>query len=142
MERYVLLLKASGAGATQMLWTGKAGAEGLRTQVERIGGEVHSLIPVTGSYDLVLDAALPSHVALFALSQVLNAGGLYAEPLRAISEQEIDQAKELFPELQAARAELEKYEAQYLAELKEYEEQHPQERPETAEAKGSDGSLS
>jgi uncharacterized protein with GYD domain len=99
VKTHVLLIRANPEGAVRLLYGGAAGALEQRKVIEEFGGKVRAQYVVTGDYDLVLIADLPSDAALLAISLGAEAGGLYVDSLRAYSDDEIGEAQAFFPEI-------------------------------------------
>jgi uncharacterized protein with GYD domain len=102
MPRYVFLMRAFDTGSMRMLYSGSAGARAQREAIGELGGTVEAQYAVTGNYDVVVIAELPSDSTALAISLAANAGGMYAEALRAYSEAEVDEAVGMFPEVRDA----------------------------------------
>lgn len=101
MPGYVLLLRATEAGASRMLLSGASGAAAQRSAIERLGGTDVRQMTVTGNYDVVITCELPDEVTSLAVSIALEAGGFYTNVLRAFSSEDVDAARSRFPDLPA-----------------------------------------
>jgi uncharacterized protein with GYD domain len=96
---YVFLMKANPMGAANLLFAAADGVKAQREAIEELGGSVQGQYVVTGSKDAVLVVDLPTEPACLAVSAAAEAGGFYVDALRVYSEEEVNQARDCFPEI-------------------------------------------
>lgn len=95
MARYVFLMKASQSGAANILWQGPSGGDALMDSFKDVGATVHELCTVTGDYDAMVLADMPSDAAVLGISNAINAGGFYVDTLRTFTRDEVEEARSL-----------------------------------------------
>ena len=101
MPDYVLLMKADRNGSVGLLAAGADSQGRFEAAVDALGGSVHSYVPVTGAYDLVVHASFEDEISSLLTSHVWNAAGMYVDLLRAFKPEELNRAAELRERLTA-----------------------------------------
>lgn len=95
MATFLVLMQGHRRGSLGILAAGSAGAKGIADAIRRLGGELLGQYLVTGRYDLVVIARLPSTEAAVAFSLLQNALGFSAELLEALEPEAIDRVTDL-----------------------------------------------
>jgi uncharacterized protein with GYD domain len=93
MPTYIVLAKYTDQGI-RTVREGPQRREAARQRIERLGGRMLSVYTTQGRYDLVLTLEFPDEAAATAfLLETGEQGNLRTETLRALTPEEMDQAR-------------------------------------------------
>ncbi|MBA2312208.1 MAG: GYD domain-containing protein [Actinobacteria bacterium] len=95
---YIFLLRNDASAARNMLLSGTKGAVAQAELLRRLGATEVKQFAVTGRFDAVVIADLPSQQAALAFSLGATSEGQYVELLPAHSAEDVDEARRLAEE--------------------------------------------